>query len=87
MTRANTGDADGCGARFEVCSLVVVRCAGVYRGDSTSPLSDAQIGPRRQDELRIDQEVALVHVAVGIGPELDLPLGAGIVDLRLHDLV
>ena len=57
--------------------------AGVDRGDAASSFADAQFRPRRQDELRIDQQVALVHVAVGIGPELDLPLGAGVVDLRL----
>src|SRR6185503_21112666 len=57
--------------------------AGVDGADAASALADTQFRLRRQDQLRIDQQIALVHVAVGIGPELDQPFGAGIVDLRL----
>ena len=58
------------------------RAAGVDRRDAARALADAEVGAGRQDQLRIDQEVALVHVAVGVGEEVDLPVAGGVADLR-----
>src|SRR5205823_6140084 len=57
--------------------------AGVNRGDSTCTFAHSEIGPRRQNELGVDEEIAFAHVAVGIGQELHLPLGRGIANLQL----
>ena len=58
--------------------------SGVDRRDSAGSLADAEIGPRRQHELGIDEQIALVHVAVRVGQELDLPVGRGVANLRLR---
>ena len=46
--------------------------AGVHGGDATRPLADAQIRARREDQLGVDEQIAFVHVAVGVRQELDL---------------
>ncbi len=56
--------------RCSVCSRARGPLSGgVNRRDSAGTLADAKIGPRRQDQLGIDEQVAFVHLAVRIGQE------------------
>src|SRR5688572_13429682 len=56
--------------------------AGTYRRDSPRAFAGAQLWARRQQQLRVDQDVAFCDLTVRIREELDVPLSTRALDGR-----
>ena len=52
-------------------------------GDSTSSLADAELRAGGQQQLGIDQDVAVGDLPIGVGEKLDLPLASGVLNARI----
>ena len=54
------------------------------RGDPARPLAYAEFELRRQQQLRVDEDVALLQLVVGVAQKLDVPVHSRVLHVGIR---